>query len=477
DIGLGSPPHARHRNTGVDGGADTCAEQDGLQEELTVGDGNQAARTEGGHDASLRFNDRQCLQRAGLALHFTVHELLDILGVHTSGALKQAGVQVEDVTGVGFTAGRTTQQQGHLTVGPGLFGQVVINDEGILAAVAEVFAHRAAGVGSDVLHGSGLGSRGSHDNRVFQSAMLFELAHNVGDRGSLLTNCDVHASDVLVRLSDDGVDGSGGLAGLTVTNDQLTLAATDRHHGVDSLGTGLQRLRHGLTGDHTGSDLFDHVGELGVDGALAIDGGAQCVDDAATQFGTDRHFQNAAGRLDRVAFGYAGVVTQNHGADGVALEVQGKAENVVGKLEHFALHHVGQTMDAANTVSHGNDRALRADVGRSAQAFDSGLQQFADLGRVKLHVQTPESCYLASSGGQRIAHARQLGLHRSVKYLVTHDHAHTADQIGIHGDGRLELEAKLSFQPCDQLLELFVADGECAENFRQRGSFELILQE
>src|SRR5690606_40566508 len=100
-------------------------------------------------------------------------------------------------------------------------------------------------------------------------------------------------------------------------------------------------------------------------------------------------------------------VTQNHGADGVALEVQSEAENVVGKLEHFALHHVGQTVDAANTVSHGNDRALRADVGRSAQAFNTGLQQFADLGRVKLHVQTPESCYLASSGGQRIAHARQ----------------------------------------------------------------------
>src|SRR5690606_3611862 len=90
--------------------------------------------------------------------------------------------------------------------------------------------------------------------------------------------------------------------------------------------------------------------------------------------------------------------------------------------------------------------------------------------------QTPESCYLASSGGQRIAHARQLGLHRSVKYLVTHDHAHTADQIGIHGDGRLELEAELFFQPCDQLLELFVADWKSTANFCQRSSFELVFE-
>src|SRR5690606_5146601 len=143
--------------------------------------------------------------------------------------------------------------------------------------------------------------------------------------------------------------------------------------GVDSLGTGLQRLRHGLTGDHTGSDFFDHVSELCVDGALAIDGSAQCVDYASTQLGANRHFQNATGRLDGVAFGYTSVITQNHGADRVALEVQSEAENVVGKLEHFALHHVGQTVDAANTVSHGNDRALRADVGRSARAFSSSL--------------------------------------------------------------------------------------------------------
>src|SRR5690606_13117769 len=130
----------------------------------------------------------------------------------------------------------------------------------------------------------------------------------------------------------------------------------------------------------------------------------------------------------------------HHGADRVALKVQCQTEYIVGKFEHFALHHVGQTVDAANTVGHGNDRALCANVGRRTQAFNTRLQQFADLGRVKSHVQTPESCYLALSGGQRIAHAGQLGLHRSVKYLVTHDHAHTADQIRIDGNRWFELE-------------------------------------
>src|SRR5690606_9659977 len=177
-----------------------------------------------------------------------------------------------------------------------------------------------------------------------------------------LADGDVHASDVLALLGDDGVDGDGGLAGLAVADDQLALAAADGHHGVDSLGTGLQRLRHGLAGDNAGRHFFDDVGRLGVDGALAVDGVAQRIDHAAAQLGTDRHFQNAAGRLDLVAFGNARVVAQNHSADGVALEVQRQAKDIVGKFEHFALHHVGQAVDAGNTVGHGNHRALRTYV-------------------------------------------------------------------------------------------------------------------
>src|SRR5690606_7443305 len=253
----------------------------------------------------------------------------------------------------------------------------------------------AAGVGSDVLHGSRLGSRGGHDNGVFECAVLFELANDVGNGRSLLADSNVDAGDTLALLGNDGVDGDGGLTGLAVANDQLALTTTHRDHGVDGLGTSLQRLRHRLTGNHARSNLLDNIGQLGIDRTLAVNGATQRIDHAAAQLGADRHFENAAGRLDRVAFRHAGVITQHHGADGVALEVQRQAEDVVGEFEHFALHHIGQTVDAANTVGHGNDRTLCANISRRTQTFDAGLEQFTDLRRVKLHVQTPESCYLA----------------------------------------------------------------------------------
>ncbi|MNS76903.1 hypothetical protein D3C72_1104610 [compost metagenome] len=260
-----------------------------------------------------------------------------------------------------------------------MLGQVVINDQRVFAAVAEVLAHRAAGIRCQVLHGGRVRSGGGHDDGVFHRAVLFQLAHHVGDRRSLLADCHVDAEDALALLVDDGVDSDGGLAGLAVANDQLTLATADRHHRVDRLQAGLHRLAHRLTRDHARRDLLDHVGFLRVDRALAVDRLAQRVDHAAQQFATHRHFQNAAGALHRVAFGNVFVVTQHHGAHGVTLQVQRQAKGVAGEFQHLALHHAGQAVHAADTIGHGDHRAGVAHFSVGAKTRDAGLDQLADF--------------------------------------------------------------------------------------------------
>src|SRR5690606_20718626 len=89
---------------------------------------------------------------------------------------------------------------------------------------------------------------------------------------------------------------------------------------------------------------------------------------------------------------------------------------------------------------------------------------------------TPESCYLACSGSQRVAHAAQLSLHRSVEYLVAYDHAHTANEVGVYGEGRLELETELLLKPGNEFLDLCVGKSEGAGNLGQRITLLLVLQ-
>ena len=192
-----------------------------------------------------------------------------------------------------------------------------------------------------------------------------------------------------------------------------------------------------LAGDHARGDLFDHVGHLGVDRALAVDRLAQRVDHAADQLGADRHFQDAARALDGVAFGDVLVLAQDHRADRVALEVQGQAEGgraVRGgrEFQHFALHHVRQAVDAADAVGHGHHGALVADVGAGGEAFDAALDQFGNFCGIELH-----DSFLSLVGSQARAahqaverdfHLFQAGLDRGVEHLVADHHADAADQ-------------------------------------------------
>ena len=58
---------------------------------------------------------------------------------------------------------------------------------------------------------------------------------------------------------------------------------------------------------------------------------------------------------------------------------------LTGEFEHFALHHVVQTVNTANTVGNRNDGPLGTEISGDPEAFDSLLQQLADFTGIKLH--------------------------------------------------------------------------------------------
>ena len=74
-------------------------------------------------------------------------------GAHLSCALKKTGVQVEHITWVGLSAGWASKKERHLSVGDGLLGEIVVDDEAVLAVVSEVLTNGTAGVGGQELEG------------------------------------------------------------------------------------------------------------------------------------------------------------------------------------------------------------------------------------------------------------------------------------------------------------------------------------
>lgn len=126
---LSSGTDTRHGQTDVDGRSDTLVEQLSLQEDLAVSNGNDVGGNVSRDITTLCLND-------GQGSHGTTTKLV----VHLGSTLQQTGVEVEDITGVSLTSGGTTEQQRHLTVSNGLLGQIVINDESVLARISEVLS-------------------------------------------------------------------------------------------------------------------------------------------------------------------------------------------------------------------------------------------------------------------------------------------------------------------------------------------------
>jgi hypothetical protein len=161
-------------------------------------------------------------------------------------------VNVENVTRVGFAPWGPAQQKRHLSVSDGLFGQVIVNAKRVAPRVPEEFTHRDTRVRRQVLQGCSLYGGSNDDRRKVHGSMGLELVDDLSHRGRLLSDGDVKAKYAFTFLIDYRVNRDCRLACLTVADDKLALAATDRYHGVDCLDSGLYCLLDGLSGDDAG---------------------------------------------------------------------------------------------------------------------------------------------------------------------------------------------------------------------------------
>src|SRR5690606_23846288 len=156
------------------------------EEDLAVGDRDHVGRNKRRNDVTLSFDNRQRCQRT--CTHF-VGKL--------RSALEKTGGKVEHVAWTSCTARRTTKQKRHLTISDSQLGKVIVTDQRVLAVVTEIFAHSSASERCQILHRSRVGGGRSNNDRVLQSAALFEDFHELRDGRALLADSDVDAEQLL----------------------------------------------------------------------------------------------------------------------------------------------------------------------------------------------------------------------------------------------------------------------------------------
>ena len=154
-LGLGVAAHPGDRQAHVDGGALAGEEELALQEDLPVRDGDDVGGDVGGDVPRLGLHD-------GEGRHTAAAQGIREVG----GALQEAGVQVENVAGIGLPARGALQQKAQGPVGDGVLGEVVIDDEDVLPLVHEVLPQGRGGVGRDILQRRRGAGRGVHHHGI-----------------------------------------------------------------------------------------------------------------------------------------------------------------------------------------------------------------------------------------------------------------------------------------------------------------------
>ena len=186
-------------------------------------------------------------------------------------------------------------------------------------------------------------------------------------------------------MIQDRVDRDGGLSGLSVSDDQFALAASDRGHRVDRFDAGLHRLGHRLSLGDTGGDDFNGAGDVGLNRAFTVQRVAQRVQYTADDGIAGRNTQKGAECLDFVSFLNRQIVSEDDDADAVFFQVKRQSDGAVGELNHFAGHDARQTINAGDPVTDFQYGTDFADVDLAVEVLDLLLQDRCDFVTAKFH--------------------------------------------------------------------------------------------
>ena len=156
-------------------------------------------------------------------------------------------MQIEDISRISLTSRCSFQKQGKCTICSCMLTQIIVYNKDIFAIFHPLLTDCTACIWCDVLQWRKLTGSRCNYGRICHSSVFFQCLYNRCNGGSFLSDCDINSLHTLSLLVDNGIHSNRCLSCLTVSDDQLSLSTSNRHHGIDCLDTCLQWCIYGFS--------------------------------------------------------------------------------------------------------------------------------------------------------------------------------------------------------------------------------------
>ena len=165
----------------------------------------------------------------------------------------------------------------------------------------------------------------------------------------------IHAQNILIVLIEDGLQSNRGFAGLPITQDQLALTASDRDQCVNHLDAGLQGGGNRCPIHDVRGWTLNRQPGAGQKGPKTVQRLTRRVDDTTDQAIADRYVHHMPTALDLIASVQLRVVTEQHDADFVLVDIEGDAMDIAWEFHQFLEADTGQAGDLGDAGRNAGD--------------------------------------------------------------------------------------------------------------------------
>ena len=151
-------------------------------------------------------------------------------------------MKIEYITRICLTSRWTLQKQRQRTICHCMLWQIIIDNQHIFALIHKILCKAGSRIWRDILQRCRVARRCAYNNGVLHRSVFCQCIYNFSNRRRLLPDCHIYTDNVFALLINHRVGRYGCLSCLSVPDNQLSLSAPNRKHGVNRQNPCFQRL-------------------------------------------------------------------------------------------------------------------------------------------------------------------------------------------------------------------------------------------